>query len=175
MVTVKFCPVSITVWLTVLRFIADGMLGKLARWLRMLGHDVHYYRDSEDKKLLEMAQSEKRVLLTRDLELYQRAKTQGAEAVFVEAGDGAGKLADLANRFGFRLEIDLSVSRCPKCNEMIRAVSKEVVLHQIPELTATYYDEFWKCLGCGQVYWRGAHWTKIEKTLEEANSKLGHQ
>jgi uncharacterized protein with PIN domain len=175
MVTVKFYPVSNTVWLTVLRFIADGMLGKLARWLRMLGHDVHYYRDSEDKRLLEMAKSEKRVLLTRDLELYQRAKTQAVEAVFVEAADEAGKLADLASRFGFKLEINLSISRCPKCNEMIRAVSKEDVVHQIPELTSTYYDEFWKCLGCGQVYWRGAHWKKIEKTLEEANSKLEHE
>jgi uncharacterized protein with PIN domain len=174
-VTVKFCPVSITVWLTVLRFIADGMLGKLARWLRMLGHDVQYYRDSEDKKLLEMAQSEKRVLLTSDLELYHRAKTHGAKAVFVEAGDGAAKLADLANLFGFRLEIDLSISRCPKCNEMIRAVSKEMVINQIPELTSRYYDEFWKCLGCGQVYWRGAHWKKIEKTLEEAKRKLDPQ
>jgi uncharacterized protein with PIN domain len=175
MVTVKFYPVSNTVWLTVLRFIADGMLGKLARWLRMLGHDVHYYRDSEDKRLLEMAKTDKRVLLTRDLELYQRAKTQAVEAVFVEAADEAGKLADLASRFGFKLEIDLSISRCPKCNEMIRAVSKEDVVHQIPELTSTYYDEFWKCLGCGQVYWRGAHWKKIEKTLEEANSKLEHE
>jgi uncharacterized protein with PIN domain len=122
-----------------------------------------------------MAKSEKRVLLTRDLELYQRAKTQAVEAVFVEAADEAGKLADLASRFGFKLEIDLSISRCPKCNEMIRAVSKEDVVHQIPELTSTYYDEFWKCLGCGQVYWRGAHWKKIEKTLEEANSKLEHE
>ena len=148
------------------------MLGKLARWLRMLGHDVQYYRDSEDKKLLEMAQSEKRVLLTRDLELYHRAKTQGAKAVFVEAGDRAAKLADLANLFGFRLEIDLSISRCPNCNERIRAVSKEMVINQIPELTSKYYDEFWKCLGCGQVYWRGAHWKKIEKTLEEANRRL---
>lgn len=175
MVTIKFYPVSITVWLRLLRFIADGMLGKLARWLRMLGHDVHYYRDYDDKKLLEMAKSEKRVLLTRDHELYQRAKTQGAEAVFVEAADEAGKLADLTNRFGFKLEIDLSVSRCPKCNEMIRAVSKEVVINQIPELTSTYYDKFWRCLGCGQVYWRGAHWKKIEKTLEEANSQLEPQ
>jgi uncharacterized protein with PIN domain len=152
-------------------FIADGMLGKLARWLRMLGHDVHYYRDYEDEKLLEMAKSEKRVLLTRDYELYKRAKSHGAEVVLVDAEGGAERLADLANRFGFRLEIDLSISRCPKCNERIRAVSKEEVLHQIPASTAVYYDEFWMCMGCGKVYWRGAHWKKIKKTLEEANSK----
>ena len=158
-----------------MKFIVDGMLGKLARWLRMLGHDVHYYRDSEDKKLLEMAQSEDRVLLTRDRELYQRAKTQAVEAVFVDAADDAEKLADLAGRFGFKLEIDLSVSRCPKCNELLRAVSKDLVINQIPALTAAYYDEFWKCPGCGQVYWQGAHWKKIEETLEEAKSRFEQQ
>jgi len=149
------------------------MLGKLTRWLRMLGHDVNYFRSADDKKLVEMAKSEKRVLLTRDRKLYQQAVTRGLEAVLVEATDEAGKLADLAKRFGFTLEIDLSVSRCPTCNASINSVSKEVVVDQIPESTSVYYDDFWKCTGCGKVYWRGAHWKRIGETLEEAKSKLG--
>ena len=155
-----------------MRFITDGMLGKLTRWLRMLGHDVHYYRSSDDKKLIEMAKSEKRVLLTRDLKLYQQAVTQRVEAILVEATGEAEKLADLANRFNFKVEIDLSASRCPKCNTKIKAVSKESVIHQIPEATSTYYNNFWKCPRCGQVYWQGAHWKRIEKTLQEARNKL---
>ena len=158
-----------------MRFISDGMLGKLTRWLRMLGHDVHYYRAADDKKLIENAKSEKRILLTRDLELYQQALSQGLEAVLVDAKDESTKLADLANQFGFKLEIDLNVSRCPKCNTMLISVSKEVVIDQVPKSTFTYYNNFWKCLECGQVYWQGAHWKRIEKTLEEANSKLKDQ
>jgi uncharacterized protein with PIN domain len=146
--------------LLVLRFITDGMLGKLTRWLRMLGHDVNYFRSTDDKKLVEMTKSEKRVLLTRDRKLYQQAT------------DEAEKLADLAKRFNFKLEIDLSVSRCPKCNTRIKAVSKEMVVDQIPESTSIYYNNFWKCPGCNQVYWQGAHWKRIDKTLEEAKSKL---
>jgi uncharacterized protein with PIN domain len=153
-----------------LKFITDGMLGKLTRWLRMLGHDVHYYRDSEDRKLVELAKLEKRVLLTRDLKLYQQAVTHGVNAVLVEATDEAEKLADLANRFNFKLEIDLSSSRCPKCNTTIKAIAKESVIKKIPSATSTYYDDFWKCPGCGQIYWRGAHWKKIEKTLREARN-----
>jgi uncharacterized protein with PIN domain len=172
MVTVKFHVLPTTLWLSALRFITDGMLGKLTRWLRMLGHDVDYFRSADDQKLVEMAKSEKRILLTRDRKLHQQALNQGVEAVLVEATDEADKLADLAKRFGFKLEIDLNVSRCPKCNSMIRAVPKEEVLGQIPEATSVCYDDFWKCLGCGKVYWRGAHWTRIEKTLEEAESKL---
>jgi uncharacterized protein with PIN domain len=172
MVTVKFYIVASSVWLSVLRFITDGMLGKLTRWLRMLGHDVTYFRSADDEKLVELAKSEKRVLLTRDHNLYQQAVSRGLDAVLVEVTDEAEKLADLAGRFGFILEIDLSVSRCPKCNAQIEAVPKGVVVDEIPEATSMYYDDFWKCLGCGQVYWRGAHWKRIEKTLEEAKSKL---
>ncbi|MEJ2242600.1 MAG: DUF5615 family PIN-like protein [Candidatus Bathyarchaeota archaeon] len=67
-----------------MKFITDGMLGKITRWLRMLGHDVNYFRSTDDKKLVELAKKEKRVLLTRDRELVKRAKGLGAEAVLVE-------------------------------------------------------------------------------------------
>jgi uncharacterized protein with PIN domain len=173
MVTVKLYTVVSNVWLSVLRFIADGMLGKLTRWLRMLGHDVTYFRSADDEKLVELAKSEKRVLLTRDHKLYQQAVAQGLDAVLVEAMDEAGKLADLAGRFGFRLEIDLSVSRCPKCNAKIESVSKGVVVDEIPDATSVNYNDFWRCRGCGQVYWQGAHWKRIEKTLQEAKTKRG--
>ena len=155
-----------------MKFITDGMLGKLTRWLRMLGHDVEYSRSDDDKKLIERAKSEKRILLTRDLKLYQQAMTQGVDAVLVEAPTGAEKLADLAGRFNFKLEIDVTVSRCPKCNAKIKPVSKDMVLDRVPETTSTYYNEFWECLGCGQVYWQGAHWKRIETTLKEARKAL---
>jgi uncharacterized protein with PIN domain len=158
--------------LCVLQFIADGMLGKLTRWLRMLGHDVCYHRATEDNQLIELAKSEGRVLLTRDKELYERAVGQGVEATFVEDVDEVGQLASLAGRFSFGLDVDFSVSRCPKCNGMLRVVSKESVMGEIPELTGLYYDEFWRCVGCGKVYWRGSHWRRIEKTLDEARAML---
>lgn len=139
----------------------------------MLGHDVTYYRSADDKKLAELAKSENRVLLTRDHELYQQATARGLSAVLVEATDEAGKLSDLAGRFGFLLEIDLTVSRCPKCNAQIVSVPKDTVVGEVPEGTAMHYDIFWMCPECGQVYWRGVHWKLIEQTLEEARRRLG--
>ena len=162
----------IVVGLAILQFIVDGMLGKLARWLRLLGHDVHYYRDAKDNMLIDMAKSGKRVLLTRDLDLVRRAESQDVKAISIEAENDAGLLAGLARHFGFGLDVNLSISRCSKCNGRISAVSKGDVASQVPEMTYTFYDEFWKCLGCGQVYWRGAHWKKILMTLEDAKGRL---
>jgi uncharacterized protein with PIN domain len=155
-----------------LKFITDGMLGKLTRWLRMLGHDVEYSRSDNDKKLIERAKSEERVLLTRDFNLYQQAATQNVDAVLVESSAGSEKLADLAVRFNFKLEINVSISRCPKCNTRIKPVSKSLIIERVPKATSTYYKEFWECPRCGQVYWQGAHWKRIEQTLKEARKKV---
>jgi len=169
---VKLCCDSIILLVVDLKFLADGMLGKLARWLRILGHDVTYFRSVDDKNLITLAQSESRILLTRDQELAQQAINKGLNTFFVKGTDNGEILADLANYFGFTLEVELSVSRCPKCNMPIRLVSKESVLQEIPELTALNYNDFWKCIGCGQIYWQGGHWKLIKKTLEEAKLRV---
>ena len=155
-----------------MRFITDGMLGKLTRWLRMLGQDVKYLKSLEDEELIKIAKAESRIILTRDFKLYQQAMTQGSTAFLVEGSTEAEKLANLAKRFNISLEFDVTVSRCPKCNSRIKSASKEEVISKIPEATSSYYDEFWKCSGCGQVYWRGSHWKRIEKTLREAREAL---
>ncbi|UCE43496.1 MAG: Mut7-C RNAse domain-containing protein [Candidatus Bathyarchaeota archaeon] len=155
-----------------MKFIADGMLGKLTRWLRMLGQDVEYSRSLNDEQLIKTAKAENRVLLTRDLKLYQLARKQGVDATLIKSAKEAEKLASLAKQFNFKLEIDVTISRCPKCNTSIKSVSKNSILVKIPEATSTYYDEFWECLGCEQIYWRGSHWKRIEKTLKAARQAL---
>jgi len=155
-----------------LEFITDGMLGKLTRWLRMLGHDVKYSSSLNDEQLIEIAKKERRILLTRDLELYRKAAVQGINTFFVESTTEAKKLADLAKRFNIKLEFDVTVSRCPKCNTRIKAVPKERIVGRVPERTASYYNEFWVCPSCEQIYWQGAHWGRIQATLKEAKEQL---
>lgn len=144
------------------------MLGKLTRWLRILGQDVKYSRSLKDEELIKIGKAESRIILTRDFKLYQQAMTRGSTAFLVKGLTEAEKLGNLAKRFNISLEFDVTVSRCPKCNSRIRSVPKEEVMSKIPEATSSYYDEFWKCSGCGQVYWHGSHWKRIEKTLREA-------
>jgi len=154
------------------KFIADGMLGKLTRWLRMLGHNVKYSNKLNDAELTVIAKKERRILLTKDLELYQRAIAKGINAFYVEGRTEAKRLAELAKRFNIPLVIDLKNSRCPRCNTKLRATPKEKLAGKVEKNTFAYYDDFWECPKCGNIYWQGAHWGRIRATLEEAEENL---
>ena len=154
-----------------MKFLADGMLGKLTRWLRMLGQDVEYSVKFSDSELLELAKKENRVLLTKDLELYQRAIAKGIDALYLEGKTESERLAELAKRYGLTLTIDMEESHCPICNTKLQPSSKEQLKDELEVNTYTYYDKFWKCPNCGQIYWQGAHWKQINNTLTQAEQK----
>jgi hypothetical protein len=155
-----------------LKFIADGMLGKLTRWLRMLGHDVKYSNKLDDAQLIAIAKKERRILLTRDLELYQQATAKGVNAFYLEGKTEAEKLAHIAKRFNIKLDIDMATSRCTKCNTRVKPIAKEKVANKVEKSTFSYYNDFWECPKCGQIYWQGAHWIKIRKVLETTKEIL---
>ncbi len=155
-----------------MKFLADSMLGKMARWLRMIGQDVVYDVELNDNELLELAKKENRALLTKDLELYQRAIGRGIDAFYVEGKTESERLAELAKRYGFALEMDMEKSNCSVCNTKLKATSKDQLSGELQKNTFTYYDKYWKCPNCGQIYWKGAHWRQISKTLSEAQEKL---
>ena len=155
-----------------MKFIVDGMLGKLTRWLRMLGYNVKYSNKMDDSQLIAKAKREHRILLTRDLELYQQATAKGVQALYMEGKTEAERLAKLAQKFGINLEIDMAKSRCPKCNTRVKPIPKEKVEGKVEKTTFSYYNEFWQCPKCEQIYWQGAHWTRIRKTLENAKENL---
>jgi len=154
------------------RFLVDGMLGKLARWLRMMGHDTTYDVRLEDKKLLEIAKFEQRVLVTKDKELYKQAAARGLDSFYAEGKTETERLAKIAQQYGLLLKIDLDKSHCPICNTPIKSTPKEQIKTQLKANTARYYEQFWRCPNCGQIYWQGAHWKQITNTLIEANKTL---
>ena len=148
------------------------MLGKLTRWLRMLGHDVKYSNKLDDAQLITIAKKDKRILLTRDLELYQQATVKGADTFYLKGKTETEKLVELAKRFKIKLDIDMTTSRCPKCNAQVKTIPKEKVADRVEKGTFAYCNEFWECPKCGQIYWQGAHWTRIRETLEKAKEIL---
>ncbi len=155
-----------------LKFVADSMLGKLTRWLRMLGYNVMYAADLNDEKLIRIAETEKRILLTRDVELYNLASSRRLEAFLVQGENEIERLAFLSKRFDLKLELDPNLSRCPKCNTKIRKSKKGEIADRIPSATKKFYEEFWECPRCRKIYWQGAHWKGIGETLEKTRKIL---
>ena len=155
-----------------MKFLVDGMLGKLARWLRILGNDVIYSVEFDDSELLELAKKDERVLLTKDLKLYKRAISRGLDYYYVEGKTEPDRIAEVAKRYSLPLVIDMDKSHCPICNTKLAAASKEQLQNELEKNTFTYYSKFWKCSNCGQIYWQGAHWTQINNTLNQARAKL---
>lgn len=155
-----------------MKFIADGMLGKLARWLRLAGHDVTYIGDlgvpasKQDDTLLEQAKLERRILLTHDMTLHRRAKHAGVGSAFVQSSDVVGQLVEVSKRCG-KINIDPENSRCPMCNGLLESASKQDVKAIVPATVLKVQKEFWRCKSCKKVYWKGKHWKTI---LEMASS-----
>lgn len=158
--------------MTKVKLIADAMLGKTVHWLRMLGIDTAYVQNISDEELIDIAKRENRAILTCDSELYRLAAMKGTEAFIVEGKSEAERLANLARRFQVKLDMDTRTSRCPSCNSAIRLTRKEEVRSKVPSRTFKSYRNFWVCTGCGKVYWKGSHWIRIEKILQEANLLL---
>lgn len=144
------------------RFIADHMLGSLAKWLRIMGYDTVYDKKLDDGKISSVARAESRFVLTRDKELAKEP-----EALLIEDDQLDGQLAAVRERFGLRF--DENSIRCTACNGELAEVPKEDVKDAVPEGAYAHNDKFWKCVGCGKAYWRGSHWLGIMDRLKKLN------
>lgn len=140
------------------RFVADHMLGSLAKWLRMMGYDTVYDKTLDDKAISAAARAEGRFVLTRDKEL---AREPGA--LMVEDDQLDGQLTAVKARFG--LSFDEDAIRCTACNGELAELPKDQAKGAVPEGAFAVNDKFWKCSGCGKVYWRGSHWRGIMERL----------
>jgi len=148
------------------RFLLDGMLGSISRWLRIGGYDTEYLKNAPDDELIEAAKRESRILLTRDEVLVHRARKRGVEVIYIEDEGDGDALRQLTTQLD--LEYDPTQARCPKCNNTVDKVGKEEVADRVPEGTYKVVDDYWVCSRCGSIYWRGSHWPRIVETLSGA-------
>ena len=153
-----------------MKFIVDGMLGGLARWLRILGHEVVYDKTGNDNALLASALQNDMVLLTRDKELSQRATARNVRTLLVTGLREEERMAQVAGKFDIPLEVDMAKTRCPECGKELTEASPNEVAVSVPAKSLALYKEFWQCKNpdCGKVYWMGSHWKQITTTLARA-------
>lgn len=144
------------------KFVADHMLGSLARWLRMMGYDTVYDRSKEDPDIAQLARTEGRFILTRDREL---AKEPGALMVSEEGLDE--QLKAVAARYGLRFTEDMI--RCSTCNGELADLPKDQAKEKVPDGAFQANDKFWRCTKCEKIYWKGTHWNGIMERLRRLN------
>ena len=151
------------------RFVTDGHLGKLARTLRLLGFDVAYDHQAQDRQLLGVMESENRALLTRDRRLLMHAIVKAAYCPRSQNADE--QTIEVIRRFDLFDSI-APFTRCLRCNTPLQKVAKADVIEKLEPLTKIYYKQFRRCTGCGQIYWAGSHFSKLQKRLDEIRANF---
>ncbi len=143
------------------RFVIDGMLGSLARWLRLLGYDADYDNRRDDAELVRLARAENRVLLTRDRELAAR---RGVQAVWVVSQVLDEQLAQITA--AFPRVAGSGPARCPICNTALVQTAPEELAGRLPAYVLRKHHDFRRCPGCDRVYWPGSHWQNMQARLQ---------
>jgi uncharacterized protein with PIN domain len=141
-------------------FLADAMLGRLAKWLRLLGYDTAYAGEESDQRIAARARAESRVVLTRDREMARR---KGIRCLLVHSQDLGEQLEQVLSSFDRpRGEIE---PRCPQCNASLIEISPQEARSHVPAYVFQAHRRFRRCPACERVYWPGSHWAKIEEML----------
>ncbi len=155
-----------------MKFIADSMLGRLARWLRLLGHDTFYYPSIEDSLLLRLAREEQRTILTRDTRLVQVRGVK--DFLLLRENDPLDQLRTVVQVFhlisadgrDYQAGVDF-YSRCSLCNTLLHSVAKEDAKSCVPEYVYLTSSSFKKCAICDKYYWEGTHRKRLQEKLRE--------
>ena len=152
------------------RFVLDVHLGKLARYLRLLGFDTLYRNDCDDAELARLASVERRILLTRDRDLLKRAVV--THGYYVRATDPRRQVEEIMDRLDLYRVIQ-PFQRCARCNGLLATVSKQQVWERLLPETRRYVETFWECGQCGHVYWEGSHLPQIRRFIEALQAHAG--
>ena len=145
-------------------FTVDVNAGKLALFLRMLGFDTVYENNTINDRLVEIAQSENRILLTRDATLLKRKIIM--HGYLLREQDPNRQLIEVLLLYDLSSRIK-PLSRCIPCNGLLVPISKEVIMERLEPLTRQYYHSFHICEECGKIYWPGSHQEKINLLIDE--------
>ena len=143
-------------------FIADCHLGKLAKYLRLMGFDTLYFSQIDDDELVRLALEQNRIILTRDKMLSQR---KNVPVLFLESMETKAQLQSLISHFRLK-EHPAPFSRCIVCNTPLQVVKKEKVRHRLPQKVQRTFSHFEYCPSCDRVYWHGDHYRRMQQFLE---------
>jgi uncharacterized protein with PIN domain len=145
------------------RFVADAMLGKLTKWLRVMGIDVMYDPNATDAQLLQYGERGGRVVMTRDHRLMCRRGT--VPRFYIESDYYHEQVRQVVQAFRLGDSIQ-AFSRCLQCNTLLCASSKPLVAARVPPYVQASQTIFKHCMICDRLYWGGTHRDQMLRQLQ---------
>ena len=146
------------------KFIADVHLGRLTRYLRMLGIDVLYKNNFNDDEIVQLSSNERRAILTKDRGILKRNEV--THGYFVRSTKVEEQVKEILSRFNLQKEIK-EFYRCIECNSLLKPIKKEKIIDQLPPKVARLQNEFFECRLCNKIYWKGSHYHKMLSLIKQ--------
>jgi hypothetical protein len=149
------------------RFIVDHNVGKLAKWLRMMGYDTLFFNGSDDSGMIATALAEGRVLLTRDTQIVKRRliTTGRLKAILITSDEPELQLKQVIGALNLAINFR-PFSLCLECNQPLVDRSKGQVKNRVPPYVFQTQEQYMECSSCHRIYWRGTHWQAMTKKLK---------
>ena len=155
-----------------LTFFVDAMLGNIAKKLRLMGYDSSYFSDIEDNELIKLAKNDKRIIISRDEELVQKAQKSDLEAIFLKNKEEIEQFREIIGELNLEnIQINGDKARCPICNSKTSPINKKNIQEKVPVKVLENNEKFWRCENCEQIFWEGTHIKNLQKFVEELNGK----
>ena len=154
------------------KFIVDNNVGKLAKWLRMLGYDALFFDNIDDGRLVKIALKQGRVLLTRDTQIMRRrVVTNGqAKVIFIEDDDPKKQLRQVVKTLNLDCHLG-QFTRCMECNHRLVSKTKEEVKDLVPPFVFQTQTQYMQCPNCNRIYWRGTHWQRMKTGITKLDEE----
>ena len=150
------------------RFIVDHNVGKLARWLRMMGYNTLFFDGENDSHMIAIARREGRIILTKDTQIMLRRiiTTGQVKAILIESDAPETQMRQVVATLKLELHYN-PFSICLECNSALLKADKEEVKDLVPPYVLKTQDQYMKCPNCQRIYWRGTHWQAMQQKLSE--------
>jgi uncharacterized protein with PIN domain len=147
-----------------MKFLVDFMLGRLCKWLRLLGYDASYFLSDKKSDLIYQSLKEGRIILTRD---HHLSKNKAIKLIIINSDSFEEQLNQVFSKLNIKVNPDNIFTRCLVCNEVLLEIDKEKVKDKVPSYVFQTQEEFSYCPSCQKVYWKGTHWDLANQLLEK--------
>jgi hypothetical protein len=148
------------------KFILTRELGRLSKWLRILGFDTVYYNSDNIATLIIQALRDDRIVITRKKAIGQ------LKTVNIQKDEIKDQLKEVISKLNLEIDEEAMFTRCVVCNELLDELSKEDVKDKVPEYVYNTQEEFYGCKSCKRIYWQGTHWGNVKKLLKEVGLRV---